>query len=115
VDGVVQRGGQRTEQRAEQGRAPSRRRRQQLMALIVTAKPQQVADRVLKEMRRGVTGFHGRGMYTQTDREMLMIALTVTELSHLRALVSSEDSDAFVVVAPVTEVLGRGFQPLAPG
>jgi uncharacterized membrane-anchored protein YitT (DUF2179 family) len=93
----------------------SKWRRQQLLALIVTSKAQQVADRVLKEMRRGVTGLHGRGMYTQTEREVLMVALTVTEMAHLKALVSEEDPDAFVVVAPAQEVLGRGFQPLAEG
>jgi len=93
--------------------AHPKRRRQQLLALIVTGKPQAIADRVLKEMQRGVTELHGRGMYTQQDREVLMVALTVTEMPHLKALVSAEDANAFVVVAPVQEVLGRGFQPLA--
>jgi uncharacterized membrane-anchored protein YitT (DUF2179 family) len=52
-------------------------------------------------------------MYTRQDREVLMVALTVTEMPHLKALVSAEDSNAFVVVAPAQQVLGRGFQPLA--
>ena len=51
-------------------------------------------------------------MYTQQDREVLMVALTVTEMPHLEALISAEDINAFVVVAPVQQVLGRGFQPL---
>jgi hypothetical protein len=89
------------------------RRRQQLLALVITDKPQAVADHVLKEMKRGVTALHGRGMYTQQDREVLMVALTVTELAHLKALVKEQDPDAFVVVAPAQEVLGKGFQPLA--
>jgi len=41
-----------------------------------------------------------------------MVALTVTEMPHLEALISAEDINAFVVVAPVQQVLGRGFQPL---
>lgn len=96
------------------GPAPSRpmRRRQQFLALVVTSQPQAIADRVLKEMRRGVTALHGRGMYTQKEREVLMLALTTTELPHLKALVHTLDPNAFVVIAPVQEVLGRGFQPL---
>jgi uncharacterized membrane protein len=88
------------------------RRRQQLLALIVANKPQAVADRILQEMHRGVTALHGRGMYTQQDRDVLLVAVTVTEMSQLKALVSAEDPNAFVIVSPAREVLGRGFQPL---
>jgi uncharacterized membrane protein len=88
------------------------RRRQQLLALIVASKPQAVADRILKDLHRGVTALHGRGMYTQQDREVLMVAVTVTEMSQLKTLVSQEDPNAFVIVSPAREVLGRGFQPL---
>jgi hypothetical protein len=93
--------------------ARPKRHRQQLLALIVTGKPQAIADRVLKEMQRGVTELHGRGMNTQQDREVLMVALTVTEMPHLKALGNAEDINAFVVVTPVQQVLGQGFQPLA--
>jgi uncharacterized membrane-anchored protein YitT (DUF2179 family) len=41
-----------------------------------------------------------------------MCALTVTEVSHLKSLVSSADSEAFVVVSPAQEILGKGFTPL---
>jgi uncharacterized membrane protein len=88
------------------------RRRQQLLALIIANKPQAVADRILKDLGRGVTALHGRGMYTQQDRDVLMVAVTVTEMSQLKALVTAVDPNAFVIVSPVSEVLGRGFQPL---
>ncbi len=88
-----------------------RRRRQQLLALIVSNKPQAVADRILKELNRGVTSLSGRGMYTRQERDVLMVAVTLTEISHLKALVSDVDPNAFMIVAPATEVLGRGFQP----
>jgi uncharacterized membrane protein len=88
------------------------RRRQQLLAFIIATKPQAVADRILKDLRRGVTALHGRGMYTQQDRDVLMVAVTVTEMNHLKAIVDAEDPNAFVIVSPAREVLGRGFQPL---
>jgi len=34
-------------------------------AIIVSDKPREVADAILREMERGVTGLHGEGMYTQ--------------------------------------------------
>jgi len=100
------------------GAHPSRvsrkmRRRQQLLAMIITAQPQATADHVLKDMKRGVTALHGRGMYTQQERDVLMVAVTVTEMAQLKAVVRTEDPNAFVIVTPAQEVIGRGFQSLA--
>jgi len=95
----------------ETGRTKGRRR-QQLLCLIISAKPQAIADRIMREMRRGVTALHGRGMYAGQDRDVLMVAATITEIAGLKAAVAEEDPNAFVIVAPATEVLGRGFQPL---
>ncbi|MGQ9490363.1 MAG: DUF2270 domain-containing protein [Anaerolineae bacterium] len=91
---------------------PTRRRRQ-LLALIITAEAEKVAARLLQEMHRGATGLTGQGMYTHARRDVLMIALTVTEIGRLKTLVAAEDKDAFVIVVPAQEVLGRGFAPLA--
>jgi hypothetical protein len=92
--------------------SPFSRHRQQLLALIIASKPQAVADRILNDLHRGATALHGRGMFTQQEREVLMVAVTVTEMAQLKALVSAEDPNAFVIVSPAREVLGRGFQPL---
>lgn len=43
---------------------------------------------------------------------MLMVALTVTEVAHLKAIVRAQDPQAFVVVISAQEVLGGSFQPL---
>jgi uncharacterized membrane protein len=88
------------------------RRRQQLLALIVATRPKDIADRILQDLKRGVTALHGRGMYTEQEREVLMVAITLTEMNQLRALVSEVDPNAFVIVSPAKEVLGRGFSPL---
>jgi uncharacterized membrane protein len=88
------------------------RKRQQLLALIISSNPKLIADRVLKEMKRGVTALHGRGMYAQQERDVLMIAVTVTEMQQLKAMVKADDPNAFIIVAPAQEILGRGFQSL---
>ncbi len=87
-------------------------RRKQLIALIITDQDQRVADRILNDMNRGVTGLAGKGMYTGKEHRVLMCALTVTEVSQLKSLVQDEDQRAFVIVSPVREILGKGFAPL---
>jgi uncharacterized membrane protein len=87
-------------------------RRRQLMALIITDQGPRVAERILQAMQRGVTGLPGKGMYTGSEHTVLLCALTVTEVQHLKALVNQEDPNAFVIVTPAQEVLGKGFNPL---
>ncbi|MBE0672610.1 MAG: DUF2270 domain-containing protein [Anaerolineales bacterium] len=87
-------------------------RRKQLLALIITDKAKLVSDRILSDLKRGVTAIDGRGMYTGADRTVLMCALTVTEAHNLKSAVAKEDAQAFVIVSPAQEILGRGFAPL---
>jgi uncharacterized membrane protein len=89
-----------------------RHRRRQLMALIITDKPEAVSSRILIDLKRGMTALSGKGMYTGKEHTVLLCALTVTEVHNLKSAVAKEDPNAFVVVSPAQEVLGRGFSPL---
>lgn len=86
--------------------------RKQFLALIVTDKPQAVANRLLSELKRGVTSMPGRGMYTGQEHTVLMCAVTVTEIHNLKLVIAREDPQAFVIVSAAQEVFGRGFSPL---
>jgi hypothetical protein len=88
------------------------RRRQQLMALIITVKAESVSKRIMTDLGRGVTVLSGKGMFTGQDRSVLLCALTLTEVHNLKHAVVTEDPTAFVVVSSAQEVLGRGFNPL---
>ena len=98
----------------EDGRSwlSSRKRRRQFLALIITCKAEAVSHRILFELGRGVTAVDAKGMYTGSERTVLMCALTVTEVHNLKTAVAKEDLQAFVIVSPAQEVLGLGFNPL---
>ncbi|HNB51174.1 MAG TPA: DUF2270 domain-containing protein [Anaerolineales bacterium] len=100
-----------TDQPTKPGARPAHRR-QQVLSFIITAKPENISTRIIREMKRGVTGLHGQGMYTHTDREVLMVAVMVTEVARLKALVQEEDPNAFVAMTHAQAVFGRGFQNL---
>ena len=51
-------------------------------------------------------------MYTHQPRRILLCALTVTEVAQLKSLVNAADANAFVIVSPTQEILGKGFAPL---
>lgn len=110
----------RKSKRGVQRSAPMRRqawqrpsgRRDEYLTMIISNKSSEVAARVMNDLGRGVTALHGEGMYTQQPREVLICALTVTEIEPLKQAVRAVDPSGFVVVMPAAEVTGRGFAPL---
>jgi hypothetical protein len=91
---------------------PRSHRRKQLLTFIITDKPKKVSESIIQEMNRGATVIEGKGAYTGKEHSVLMVALTVTEVSQLKSLVAQADPDAFVVVSPAQNVIGKGFMPL---
>ncbi len=79
-------------------------------ATVITRQPQVIADRVLNEMQRGVTGWAGTGMFSGEPRHILLIAVSRAEISQLKAIIQEADPQAFVVVGQAHEALGEGFK-----
>ncbi len=88
------------------------RRRKQYLAYIVTDKPDEVSKCIMNDLKRGVTALQGLGMYTGKGRTVLMCALTTTEVNSLKAAAAKHDPQAFMILSPAQEILGRGFAPL---
>lgn len=83
-------------------------------ALIVTAVPQAVSERILADMQRGVTVLPGTGAYTGAARPVLYCVVTKVEIAFLKTIVQEADPQAFMVIGEAHEALGEGFRPLAP-
>jgi uncharacterized membrane-anchored protein YitT (DUF2179 family) len=81
-------------------------------ALIVTAQPHLVSDRILEDLERGVTVLPGTGAYTGISRPVLYCVVTRAEITYLKDIVREADPQAFMVVGTAHEALGEGFRPL---
>ncbi len=81
-------------------------------AMIVTAHPKQIADRIMDELSRGVTLLDGTGAYTGENRPVVYCVITRAEVTALKEIVHEADPDAFMVIGVAHEVLGEGFRPL---
>jgi uncharacterized membrane-anchored protein YitT (DUF2179 family) len=53
-------------------------------------------------------------MYSGAPRSVLLCAIAPSEINHLKSVVYTIDENAFVVVNPTEEVLGKGFGNLQP-
>ena len=79
------------------------------VALIITKKHREVAEKIGKELRRGATFLHGEGAYSHESTEVVLTAVKRQQLAELKALVVSVDPNAFIIVQEAHQVLGDGF------
>jgi len=82
--------------------------------LIVSSHPQAVADRIMRELQRGVTMWQGVGMYSGQERHILFCTVVRAEINPVKAIIHEADPNAFVVIGEAYEALGEGFKPLKP-
>jgi uncharacterized membrane-anchored protein YitT (DUF2179 family) len=78
-------------------------------AFIISSKSDEIADKILHTMDRGVTGLFGTGMYTRADKTVLLTVVSMKEIVSVKEIVKETDGEAFILVADVREVFGEGF------
>ena len=78
-------------------------------AYIITDKYEEIAQTIMTELDRGVTGLRAKGMYSGEDKCMLYCVVSKKQIVSLKELVTKIDRNAFVIVGDVREVLGEGF------
>lgn len=77
--------------------------------LVISHQAEVISQKVMAEMDRGVTGLDGRGMYTGSDRLVLLCVVDRRQLVALRSLVFAVDPEAFMITMDAAEVFGEGF------
>ncbi len=83
--------------------------RQSLQVMILSNKRAEIADRITKEMHRGVTLLKGSGWYSKEETEVIMVVIRKNEQGALLHLVRDIDPNAFTSVGSVMGVYGNGF------
>ncbi len=77
---------------------------------IISARTDDIAEAILTRLDRGVTALKGQGLYTRTDRDVLLTVVNRSEVSRLKEVVYEIDPAAFLILTDVREVLGEGFK-----
>jgi len=78
--------------------------------LIISTRGDEIAERIIKELGRGVTSLDAKGMYSGQDRTVLLCVVNRLETIRLRNIVFSVDPKAFMIANNAHEVLGEGFK-----
>lgn len=80
--------------------------------LVISAKPKELANTIIKEMGIGLTFVKGRGGYSGDEREILFIIVERLDLAELKEIVLREDPSAFMAIENLSEVVYGKKPPL---
>ncbi len=81
-------------------------------AIIITCCGEQINEKLIYELGRGVTRLEGQGGYTGEGREVLLCVVSRQQTARLKTIIYEVDPAAFVIIGNATEVHGEGFKSL---
>ncbi len=82
---------------------------QRKTAFIISNRPDEIADAVIRNVGRGVTILHGQGAFTHQERRVVFVVINLTQIARLKEVITTIDPNAFIFITPTADVIGRGF------
>lgn len=80
------------------------------LLFVISDKNEEISEKIKNEVKRGVTGLYGKGMYSHKDKLVLVCAASRGDVYKIKDLARRIDQKCFIVVANAREVLGKGFK-----
>jgi len=80
------------------------------LLFIVSDKNKEIATFIENNIKRGVTGIYGKGMYTNKEKLVLMCAASRGDVARVKQVAREIDSNSFIIIANAREVVGLGFK-----
>lgn len=79
------------------------------MAYIISDHYTEIADAIIHQIDRGVTGINATGMYSNNEKKMLFCVVSKKEIVKIIEISQKIDAKSFVIISDVREVMGEGF------
>ncbi|MDE7366302.1 MAG: YitT family protein [Lachnospiraceae bacterium] len=76
---------------------------------VISDQAEEISQRIMSELQRGITGIDITGMHTGARKNMLMCVVSRKQIVELKEIVFEIDPKAFVIVTDANETVGEGF------
>ncbi len=76
---------------------------------IISENSEEIKQAIVKELSRGVTVLHGKGAYSDQDKQILLCVVKRQQIVEIKKIVKGIDKQAFVIVTDTRDVFGEGF------
>ena len=77
---------------------------------IITTKPDEITQFIMRDIRHGVTTYSAKGAYTGADKTVIVTVCRRSEAIKLRRKVLAIDPEAFIIITKTSEIMGKGFR-----
>ena len=78
--------------------------------VIITDKPDEITEFILKDMDHSATLVKGKGVYSRNDKSVIHTVCKRREALHLQRFIKSVDPNAFTIITTSSEIIGSGFR-----
>ena len=76
---------------------------------IISENNEEIKQAIVQELSRGVTVLHGRGAYSDQDKQILLCVVKRQQIVEIKRIIKGIDKQAFVIVTDTRDVFGEGF------
>lgn len=80
------------------------------MILIITDESENMAQAIMKELKRGVTYLEGEGAYTKNKKKIVYCIVSQRQMADLKRIINQIDPKAFMSIIDTSEIHGLGFK-----
>ena len=80
-----------------------------IIAQVISNDYEEIHREIISRLERTTTLVNVKGGYSGTQREMLIVSLTMNQYAELMSIINSIDKSAFVTVHRAYEINGEGW------
>lgn len=77
---------------------------------IVSNNYQEISNKIVENVGRGITGIYAKGMYTNEEKTMLWCVASRNEAIRIKQISQKIDPKSFIVISNARETFGKGFK-----
>ena len=82
---------------------------QRKAAFIVSDRPLEIQDSILRNIHHGTTILYGQGGFSGQEKKIIFAIVNLVQITRLRRHIEAIDPHAFLFIMNTTDVIGRGF------
>ena len=80
------------------------------LLFIISDKNDEISQAITTDIKRGVTGLYGKGIYNNKNKLVLICAASTNDIPKIKNVAKNIDDKCFIIVANAREILGKGFK-----
>ncbi|MBQ4528570.1 MAG: YitT family protein [Clostridia bacterium] len=80
------------------------------LVYIISDENKMISEFIISNLNRGVTSLYANGVYSDSDKSVLMCAVSSRQFPQLKNYVLTKDKNAFIILSEARSVYGKGFK-----